>query len=211
MFGLLREEMNILGAIIAGGQSRRMAGANKLLLELNGEYLVARAARKLSQHVDQVVINLQSEEKTVASLGYPIILDEQKDHLGPLAGISSVLKWVANSGMDIDYVMTVPADAPFFPTDLVNKLKAAIGSNDIAIAHYDGYSQQLFGLWSVKCSDDLSEYLDDPDNRKVMTFIRSQNWVQVEIQKQDVDPFMNINTQEDWQLAQSIPDKDGAL
>lgn len=203
--------MNILGAIIAGGQSRRMAGANKLLLELKGEYLVARAARRLSLQTDQVVINLQNEEKTVASLGYPIILDEQNDHLGPLAGISSVLKWVASSGIDIDYIMTVPADAPFFPPDLVNKLKNAIGSNDIAIAHYGGYSQQLFGLWSVGCSDDLSIYLDNPDNRKVMTFIRSRKWVQVEIEKQDVDPFMNINTQEDWQLAQNIAEKDGAL
>lgn len=203
--------MNILGAIIAGGQSRRMAGTNKLLLELNGEYLVARAARRLSQQTDQVVINLQSNEKTVASLGYPIVLDDQNDHLGPLAGISSVLKWVARSGIDIDYIMTVPADAPFFPADLVNNLKDAIGSNDIAIAHYGGYSQQLFGLWSVGCSDDLSDYLDNPDNRKVMTFIRSQKWVQVEIEKQDFDPFMNINTQEDWQLALKTAEKDGAL
>jgi molybdopterin-guanine dinucleotide biosynthesis protein A len=100
--------------------------------------------------------------------------------------------------------MTAPADAPFFPDDLSKVLNDAIGANDIAIAHYDGYPQQLFGLWSVECLKDLSLFLENPDNRKVMSFIRSKNWVQVDIKKQQVDPFMNINTPEDWQMAQDI-------
>lgn len=201
--------MNILGAIIAGGQSRRMTGANKLLLKLKDELLVERAARKLSKQTDQVVVNLNQQEQSVSALGYQIILDEHEEHQGPLAGIHSVLNWVVHKNAEIDYIMTAPADAPFFPQDLVIKLRNAIGKNDIAIAHYDGYPQQLFGLWSIRCLKDLSCYLDDPDNRKVMTFIRSNNWVQVEIQKQSIDPFMNINTQDDWQKAINIAAQGG--
>lgn len=196
--------MKILGAIIAGGQSRRMAGSNKLLLKLQDEFLLARAARKLSQQISQVVINLNSKEDAINSLGHQIILDEHNDHQGPLAGIYSVLNWVHQSHDEIDYVMTAPADAPFFPDDLANTLSEGIGPNHIAIAHYDGYPQQLFGLWSVKCLKDLSLFLENPGNRKVMTFIRSKNWVQVDIKKQEIDPFMNINTPEDWQMAQNI-------
>ncbi|MEP3196810.1 MAG: molybdenum cofactor guanylyltransferase MobA [Lentilitoribacter sp.] len=196
--------MNILGAIIAGGQSRRMAGANKLFLKLQGEFLVERAARKLNQQVGQVVVNLNRDEDAVKSFGHHIILDEHNDHQGPLAGIYSVLNWVHQNHDKVDYVMTVPADAPFFPDDLSKVLSDAIGANDIAIAHYDGYPQQLFGLWSVKCLKDLALFLDNLDNRKVMSFIRSKNWVQVEVKKQQVDPFMNINTPEDWQMAQDF-------
>jgi molybdopterin-guanine dinucleotide biosynthesis protein A len=196
--------MNILGAIIAGGQSRRMAGSNKLFLKLLDECLVERAARKLKQQIGQVVINLNKEEDAVKLHEYDIILDEHNDHQGPLAGIYSVLNWVRQNHDKIDYVMTAPADAPFFPDDLSKVLNDAIGANDIAIIHYDGYPQQLFGLWSVKCLKDLSRFLENPDNRKVMSFIRSKNWVQVDIKKQQVDPFMNINTPEDWQMAQDI-------
>lgn len=196
--------MKILGAIIAGGQSRRMVGSNKLFLKLKEEFLVERAARKLNQQIGQVVINLNKEEDALKSIGHHIILDEHIDHQGPLAGIYSVLNWVHQNGDKIDYVMTAPADAPFFPDDLSKVLSDAIGANDIAIIHYDGYPQQLFGLWSVECLKDLSLFLENPDNRKVMSFIRSKNWIQVDIKQQQIDPFMNINTPEDWQMAQDI-------
>ena len=196
--------MNILGAIIAGGQSRRMAGSNKLFLKLQDEFLIERAARKLNQQIGQLVINLNREEDAVKSLGYQIILDQYNDHQGPLAGIYSALNWAQKSDDKIDYVLTAPADAPFFPDDLSKVLSNAIGNNDIAIAQYDGYPQQLFGLWSVKCLKDLSLFLENPDNRKVISFIRSKNWVQVDINKQQPDPFMNINTAQDWQMAQDI-------
>lgn len=206
-----RGTMKILGAIIAGGQSRRMAGVNKLLLKLNGEPLVARAAKKLGAHSDQVVMNLNQSEELIDALGYEIIHDEHADHQGPLAGIYSVLNWVRQNNVPVDYVMTAPADAPFFPKDLVKTLKDAIGSNDIAIAHYNGYSQQLFGLWSINCLDDLSLHLNNPDNRKLMTFIRSKNWVQVDIKEQDFDPFMNVNTPEEWEKAQKMLALNGEL
>lgn len=201
--------MNILGAIIAGGQSRRMAGSNKLFLKLQDEFLIERAARKLNQQIGQLVINLNREEDAVKSLGYQIILDQHNDHQGPLAGIYSALNWAQKSDDKIDYVLTAPADAPFFPDDLSKVLSNAIGNNDIAIAQYDGYPQQLFGLWSVKCLKDLSLFLENPDNRKVISFIRSKNWVQVDINKQQTDPFMNINTPQDWQMAQDIVAKQG--
>ncbi len=203
--------MKILGAIIAGGQSRRMAGANKLLLKLDGEPLIARAAKRLGAQTAKVVINVNDSEPIIDALGYDIISDEHADHQGPLAGVFSVLNWVKQNDGAVDYIMTAPADAPFFPTNLVETLQNAIGSHDIAIARYKGYSQQLFGLWSVDCFDDLSIYLENPDNRKVMTFIRSKNWVQVDIKTQEIDPFMNINTPEEWDKAQQILASNGEL
>ena len=203
--------MKILGAIIAGGQSRRMAGANKLLLKLDGEPLIARAAKRLGAQTANVVINVNNSEPIIDALGYDIISDAHADHQGPLAGVYSVLNWVKQNDVAVDYIMTTPADAPFFPTNLVETLQNAIGSHDIAIAHYNGYSQQLFGLWSVDCLEDLSVYLENPENRKVMTFIRSKKWVQVDIKDQVIDPFMNINTPEDWDKAQQIIASNGEL
>lgn len=196
--------MKIYGAVIAGGQSRRMGADDKLLLELDKEPLVERAARRLASQTSGIVINLNNSNDQIKNLDYQIVLDGTDSSDGPLAGILAVLKWLKSKQTDTDYLATAPADAPFFPSDIVKTSSAAIGDNKIAIPFYAGYPQQLFGLWSLSCIESLERYLANPDNRKVMSYIRSQNWVKVEIATAEHDPFYNVNTLPDWELAQKM-------
>ena len=48
-------EHNILGAILAGGQSRRM-GKDKLFLELNNKKLIEHTIEKVKKYLKQVII-----------------------------------------------------------------------------------------------------------------------------------------------------------
>jgi len=48
-------EHNILGAILAGGQSRRM-GKDKLFLELNNKKLIEHTIDKVKKYLKQVII-----------------------------------------------------------------------------------------------------------------------------------------------------------
>ena len=48
-------EHNILGAILAGGQSRRM-GKDKLFLKLNNKKLIEHTIEKVRKYLKQVII-----------------------------------------------------------------------------------------------------------------------------------------------------------
>ena len=48
-------ENNILGAILAGGQSKRM-GKDKLFLQLNGKTLIEHSIDKVKKHLQKVII-----------------------------------------------------------------------------------------------------------------------------------------------------------
>ena len=57
-------EDNILGAILAGGQSKRM-GQDKFFLQLNGKTLIVYSINKVQKHLQKVIIikNLEFEIK----------------------------------------------------------------------------------------------------------------------------------------------------
>ena len=57
-------EDNILGAILAGGQSKRM-GQDKFFLQLNGKTLIEHSINKVKKHLQKVIIikNLEFEIK----------------------------------------------------------------------------------------------------------------------------------------------------
>ena len=48
-------EDNILGAILAGGQSKRM-GQDKFFLQLNGKTLIEYSINKVKKHLQKVII-----------------------------------------------------------------------------------------------------------------------------------------------------------
>ena len=57
-------EDNMLGAILAGGQSKRM-GQDKFFLQLNGKTLIEYSINKVKKHLQKVIIikNLEFEIK----------------------------------------------------------------------------------------------------------------------------------------------------
>jgi molybdopterin-guanine dinucleotide biosynthesis protein A len=57
-------EDNILGTILAGGQSKRM-GQDKFFLQLNGKTLIEHSIDKVKKHLQKVIIikNLEFEIK----------------------------------------------------------------------------------------------------------------------------------------------------
>jgi molybdenum cofactor guanylyltransferase len=90
----------VLGAILAGGRSRRM-GEDKLLLEIEGVPAVLRIAAALSVVADDIVV----AGRAGIWFGLSSIPDPGSPHRGPLAGIVAALSaagtgWVAVAGVD---------------------------------------------------------------------------------------------------------------
>lgn len=200
---MMPSRVKILGVVIAGGLSRRMGDQDKLWLDLEGEPLIARAARRLSQQTGDVILNINRYNTRLDEIGLPVVPDLNAEYQGPLAGIVASMCWVEKNRPDVTHVIGASVDSPFFPSDLVSRLTADIAArpDEIAIAFSEDYPQPVFGLWPVTCLGPLNSFLDETDNLKVMAFVRSQSWRRVDFPASDPPAFFNINTPDDLAAA----------
>ena len=78
---------HIIGLLLAGGQSRRMGGGDKCLLDLAGKALLARVIDRLQPQVSELVLNANGDPARFASFGLPVVADPVEGFAGPLAGV----------------------------------------------------------------------------------------------------------------------------
>lgn len=197
-----------LGVILAGGLATRMGGGDKGLLALGDGTLLDQVIIRLGPQVDGMAINANGDADRFDALGLPVIADSIDGFAGPLAGVLAGLDWAAEQGADM--IVTVAADTPFFPCDLVGKLQSAAKSEQVEIAlaatpdPKRGMSRHpTFGLWPVALRDDLRGALED-GLRKVVLWTDKHGAATAEFSVTDYDPFFNVNTPEDLLRAKEI-------
>jgi molybdenum cofactor guanylyltransferase len=187
--------MNILGAIIAGGKSKRM-GTEKALVKLGPKTLITCVIDRLSPQVEDIVINANGDTKRFEFLEFDIIPDIETEIDTPLAGIHAALSYAEEEGYDA--VVTVPADSPFIPYDLVKKL----AGTKAAFANSKGQDHFLTGFWPVKLLPNLE--VEMHKSNRVQDWVFKINAAKVNWRADDYDPFMNINTPADMTAAMKI-------
>lgn len=109
----------ITGVVLAGGKARRMGGADKGLLELDGKPLWRHVADALAPQLATVVISANRHLDIYQASGLKVIPDSIADFPGPLAGMLSVFQQVAG-----DWFLFCPCDNPCIPHNLVDRLAA---------------------------------------------------------------------------------------
>lgn len=132
----------ILGAVIAGGRSRRF-GSDKAMAKLEGCSLLGHVIAGLSTQCDSVVVC--GREAT----GFTCLKDRPAPDMGPLGGLAGVLHYAANNRFA--GVLTSACDTPEVPPDLASLLCGA------APAVLRGHP--LFGWWPASHSAELDAYL----------------------------------------------------
>lgn len=113
---------SITAGVLAGGGGLRLGGADKGLLEVGGETLIARVLRRLRPQVRTILISANRNATTYARCGYPVIPDEAGR--GPLAGIAALLERTTT-----DWLLFVPVDAVLLPDDLAARLWREVASH----------------------------------------------------------------------------------
>lgn len=193
----------VLGAILAGGQSRRMGGIEKALQELAGRTLLEHVMSRARPQVTDLVLNANGDPDRFAAYRLVVLPDVVDGFAGPLAGILTVLEWAMEHRPDLRWVATFPADAPFVPTDYVARLMAALQREgaELACAASGGRSHPVCGLWDVGLAGDLRDALIEEDIRKIDVWTARHRLVEVAFEDTDTDPFFNINRPEDLELA----------
>lgn len=201
----------VTGVLLAGGQSRRMGGGDKGLLEIAGKPMLAHVISRIEDQVDRIIINANGDPSRFASFGLPVVADTIEGHVGPLAGVLAGMRWgAANAGND-SYILTVSTDAPLIPTDLVDRLTEGLRENpeaSIALAASGGSLHPVIGLWPVALADDLEAALRD-GVRKVLHWTDRHGTVTVDFPyirtgDREIDPFFNANTPDELDEVRTI-------
>ena len=198
-----------LGVVLAGGLARRMGGGDKSLLSLGASSrILDQVIARLGAQVDQMVLNANGDPARFDEFGLPVVADSLDGFLGPLAGVLAGLDYAAEHGFD--HIISVAADTPFFPTDLVSALDTASTHMEVPIAlaatKIEGgktVRHPTFGLWPVALREDLRSALQD-GLRKVVLWTDQHGAETHNFDSCEIDPFFNINTPEDLELANKM-------
>jgi molybdopterin-guanine dinucleotide biosynthesis protein A len=193
--------------ILAGGRATRMGGGDKGLLPLGDTTLLAHVIDRIEPQVAACALNANGDPARLAQFGLPVLADPVDGFVGPLAGVLAGMDWAASQGADT--VVSVAADTPFFPCDLVPRLLlAAEGMADpLALAATPDGRHPTFGLWPVSLRGDLRAALTG-GLRKVVQWTDAHSAATALFQA-DCDPFFNVNTPEDLICAQAMQDAQG--
>lgn len=207
---MVQQDLSIVGVLLAGGLSRRMGGGDKGLLSLGGKPMIAHALDRLKPQVGTVILNANGDPARFSAFNIPVVADTLDGAQGPLAGVLAGLTWARDHAPTATHIATVSSDAPFLPSDLIAKLKAGAsdGGHSIALAESGGNRHPVIGVWPVALADDLRENLD-AGVRKVLAWTDRHGFATVDfpfvdINGHHVDPFFNVNTPEELDVAREI-------
>jgi molybdopterin-guanine dinucleotide biosynthesis protein A len=183
-----------------------MGGGDKPLRTIAGRTILAHVVERLRPQCDGLLLNANGDPARFAGYGLPVVADSVPDFAGPLAGILAGLDWLAANRPGAQWLVSVAADTPFIPRDLVARLHAAraAASVPLACAASGGWTHPVIGLWPVALREKLRHALTVEGERKIDRWTARHGVVSVEWPTEPVDPFFNANRPDDLAEAERL-------
>jgi molybdopterin-guanine dinucleotide biosynthesis protein A len=176
-------DMEVIGAVLAGGAGRRVGGG-KALLELCGRPLLAYPIAALRDAgLDMVVV--AKHDTPLPDLGVPVVHDTSPV-LHPLAGVLAALDHADGP------VLVVGTDMPDIPPQLLRRLAEADEDADVVVATAGGQLQPLCARYSQRARAALERAL--ADEAPMRATVAAMNPLEVAT---DAAAVRNVNTLED--------------
>ena len=202
----MTEQLATLGVILAGGLARRMGGGDKTMRAIAGRPILEHVIERLAPQCVALILNANGDPTRFGSFGLPVIPDDVPDFAGPLAGVLAALDWAALHHPAIEWVVSVAADCPFLPRDLVTRMQAerAMLEAELAVAASGEQSHPVIGLWKVSLRDELRHALVVEEVRKVARWTARYKLVTTQWPVAPLDPFFNANTPLDVAEAEAL-------
>lgn len=228
MGGLTTPLIMPVGVIIAGGQSRRFQGSSqnfsthkdsghkdKFLMNFGSGTVLSHIVDRAKQQISPLWLNINGDLGRVSSYDIDAFSDEH-DTVGPLAGILAAMKKAKARGFS--HIVTFSGDSPFFPDDYVARMVSALGGDSIKLAiayttneHITDKGKDrphpVMGIFAVDLQNDLEAYIHQGE-RRVMGWVRQQEYGKIVWDKIEPDPFFNINHPKDLTEAERYLAKD---
>ena len=185
--------MQIVGTILAGGQSRRF-GSAKALAVWQGATLIEHVAQRLRSQVDRLAV--AGDARPLSDV--PSLSDGAFADKGPLAGVAAGLAWAASLGAD--YLVTAPCDVPLLPQNFVSLLLAHADAPHLSsvVPRIGRFSEHACALWPVRRLADVTERLQREPPPSLREMHAVLNVITVDLVPADLTGnFFNVNTEAD--------------
>ena len=197
------------GVILAGGRSTRFGERDKAVVELAGTPMVRRVADRLTDVVDEVVVNCRPDQTgpiREAMNAYPLAVtyaEDQVPDLGPVAGIRNGLDGASGRA-----AFVVACDMPFVDPALASFLFERLDATDAdaVVPRLDsGWFQTTQAVYRVEPMVRACEIALETDNPRILAPLDELDVTVVEeAELTDVttlETFENINTREEFEDA----------
>ena len=194
-------ENNILGVVLAGGKSRRF-GSDKSSVKLGDKSLIEHTISKIENNFKEILIITNNENIIFNNNNVFLINDIIKGYLGPLVGVLTAMDWVKKNKKNYNWIATFPCDTPFFDQSVIETIikYPQKSTKKLFFLKSGNKRHNIFGLWSMELKDIL---LKDINNgyRKVEEWANKVGSEIIEINSENDNNFLNINTKEDLEKA----------
>lgn len=183
-----------------------MGGEAKPLITLGETSILSRVIDVLRPQCAYLSLSANTELHRYQLYQLPIVIDTVDGFLGPLAGVLAGMDTTADNQSHVNLLLSAPGDTPFLPQDLVVRLYAAKtkAQASIAVAASGGRAHHTVALWDISLRESLRKALINEGVRAVSEFIARYKKVDVDWSLDPVDPFFNVNSPEDLQIASEL-------
>lgn len=189
--------LKIAGVIIAGGEGKRLGLPEKPLAPFRGRSLLDTVVDAVRPQVSALALDIRSASAARyapwSASGIALLHDPFDGEAGPLGGVVAALEWA--SGIGAGWLATFPADTPFLPRNLVDRLSSAVAPAAPAVATSPGGIESLCALWPVSLRLHLEDGVRSGEFRSVQQTLAALGAAHCVFE--DDDAFFNVNTPAD--------------
>jgi len=185
--------MDLSAVVLAGGQSSRMGGVDKGLVEFNGRKMVEWSLDVARPFVSKLLISCNRNITDYMPLADSVVCDRISGSLGPLAGVHAAMEVVETASL-----LVLPCDTPLVNARIVEKLIHCAAENPASIIFLSGESgaHPLHAVVPLALKQDLEDYLID-DGRAVQKWYARHDVVKVSMSEQEELLMLNVNRAEE--------------
>ena len=204
---LFMEDNNILGVVLAGGKSSRF-GEDKNHIKLGNKTLLEHVLYKINNKFPETLI-VSNRPLKIQITKKVTIIEDCFENLGPLVGVLSSMKWIKENKKTFKWIATFPSDTPFFETSIIEEYKKRVTTNESSLYFVKSNNKRhnIFGLWSIDLLQTLENDIVKNNFRKVEDWANKIGVKTINVEIKEFDPFFNINTKEDFEIAKKILNK----
>ena len=208
--------MQLSAVILAGGESTRLGGVDKGLIEFKGRRMIEWTLDIVRPCVSQLLISCNRNITDYMPLGDSVVCDRIDGSLGPLAGIHAALESLTSQCSeplhDGHSLLVLPCDTPLVDKVIVERLLKAAEQSPLSIivlvektAEKD-FLHPLHAVIPVSLKEDLENYLID-GGRAVRKWYMRHSVVEVCLQSTEQAALANVNTQAELESASKSTDQ----
>ncbi len=196
-----KQQLELSGIVLAGGQSRRM-GRNKALLELNGQTLIARVLDRLALLCDELIVSTNDVE-LYADLPARVVPDLVPGW-GALGGVHAGLAAASN-----ERAVVVACDMPLLNLPFLRYMAVVSPGYDVVVPHVGGFYEPLHAVYNVCCVEPIAQLIAEGSQRITDLYrrVRLRELGEEDVRLFDAAlSFVNVNTPQEWSELQRLMD-----